>query len=121
MKPFAWLALAVLALALSAPSSADATLVPGGEVVAALSAVGLPSELAPPTIEAPFVLSSAFDLGSALIVEAPLSSRPNGSLILTTIANAGRVSYLDASCADHGERPGGFQILLEFRTRLRGN
>lgn len=117
MKRFAWLALAVLALGLSAPSSADATLVPGEEVVAAFAAAGLPSELAPPTIEAPFVLSSAFDVASPFDVEAPLTSNPYGPLSLTTTANAIRDAYPDAWCGNCGERPEGFQILLEFRTR----
>ena len=118
MRRFAWLALAVLALALSAPSWANATLVPGEEVVVAFAAVDLPSELAPLSIEAPFVLSSAFDVQSPFNVEAPLTSNPYGPLSLTTTANAIRDELPDAWCGDCGERPGGFQILLEFGVAL---
>ena len=121
MRRFAWLALAVLALALSAPSWADATLVPGEEVVVAFAAAGLPSELAPPTIEAPFVLSSAFDVESAFVVEVPLTSSLSGPLSPTTTANGIRDDHTDAWCGDCGERPGGFQILLEFRMVLGGS
>lgn len=121
MKRFAWLGLAVLALALSAPSWANATLVPGEEVVVAFAAVGLPSELAPPTIEAPFVLSSAFDVGSPFVVEAPLTSRPSGPLSPTTTANGIRDARTDAWCGDCGERPDGFQVLLEFGMVLGGS
>ena len=121
MRRFAWLALAILLLAISAPSWADATLVPGEEVVVAFAAVGLPSELAPPTIEAPFVLRSAFDVESPFNVEAPLTSNPYGPSSFTTIANAVRHAYPDAMCGDCGERPGGFQILLEFRMVLGGS
>ena len=121
MKRFAWLALAILALALSAPTEADATLVPGEEVVVAFAAVGLPSEFAPPTIEVPFVLSSAFDVESPFDVEAPLTLRPYGPSSPTTIAKSVRRACRDARCGDCVERPGGFQILLEFRVVLGGS
>ena len=121
MKRFAWLALAILALALSAPTEADATLVPGKEVVVALAAVGLPSELAPPTIEVPFVLSSAFDVESPFNVEAPLTSRLYGPSSPTTIAKSVQRAYWDAMCGNCGEGPEGFQILLEFRVVLDGS
>ncbi len=121
MKRFAWLALATLALALGAPTQADATPVPGGEVMAAFAAVDLPSELAPTSMQAPLVLRSAFELEWLFELEVPLTSRPYGPSSLTTTANAVRHVYQDARCGQCGERPGGFQILLEFGMVLGGS